>query len=69
MVILYLLGVVEVTGIVHVLSLAWLSVVLKSTEVVLVELGLVLTRETLIKWWLLSLVVLSVDGAASGLGK
>ena len=57
----HLLGVVEVSSVGLVFQLSGLSVVLESAEVLLAELLLSVSLETLVQRWLLTLVVLGVD--------
>ena len=59
----------EVGCVDHVLALSRLHVVLESSEVLLAELGLSGSLETLVQGWALALVVLGVDGGASRLGE
>lgn len=58
------LGVVETCRVLLVLQLCRLHVILQAAEVVLAKLGLLVRLESLVERWLLTLVVLGIDGGA-----
>ena len=66
---LNILSIVEVGSIDLILGLSGLLLIFEPSEVVLGEVCLSVRLETLVKRWLLALVVLGINSCASGLGE